>query len=184
MCLARRTGLARRKRCDMVPAMRAPSPLAACLVVTAASLLVACSKPNAGPSPSGSGTAAQASSAAAPAPAVGGACDVVTCANFMGAPDYAAGRLTTLASMPAPPPASTLCGGSISLRSNYYTTTLTPEQVIAYYEKELPGLGFTVKPRQPGIQPCSLTLSFRKEKLQLGNISAFVGGFSVLYAAK
>jgi len=109
---------------------------------------------------------------------------VVSCASFLGAPDYSAGRLTTLASMPAPPSAVTLCGGSISLRSNYYTTTLTPEQVIAYYEKELPGLGFTVKPRQPGMKPCSLMLSFHKEKLQLGNIAAFVGGFSVLYGGK
>jgi hypothetical protein len=154
-----------------------------CLVLAAVSLLSACSKSDSGEAPAGSG-APTVGSAASPAAASGGACDVVSCANFSGAPGYAAGKVEALPSIPPPPSGSSTCGGTASMRANYYTTTQSPEQIIAYYEKELPARGFTLKPRQPGVKACSLELSFHKEKLQIGNITAFAGGFGVLYAGK
>jgi hypothetical protein len=67
---------------------------------------------------------------------------------------------------------------------NYYTTAQSPEDVVTYYEKELPARGFTLKARQPGAKPCSLDLGFQKPGLQIGHITAFVGGFGVLYLGK
>ena len=86
--------------------------------------------------------------------------------------------------MPPPPPGSSTCGGTETFRANYYTTTQTPDQVVAYYEKELPAHGYTLKPRHPGSRACSLELSFHKAGLQIGNITAFVGGFGVMYMGK
>jgi hypothetical protein len=50
----------------------------------------------------------------------------------------------------------------------------------------LPAQGFTLKgPHGPGNKACSLTVSFHgKKALELGNVFAYVGGFSVSYFGK
>ena len=150
--------------------------------------LVACSKGDHAPA-----GAPSASSAPAPAPSpsagaaaqAAGACDVVTCANFMGAPGYVGGHAETLATFPPPPPGASLCGGSTTFgATNYYTTSQSPADVIAYYEKELPSRGFTLKPRKDGPRACSLMLSLHKKPMDIGNVMAFAGGFSVMYGGK
>jgi hypothetical protein len=144
--------------------------------------LVDCSKSGGGPAGSASASAAPVGSATTQA---SGACDVVSCANSSGAPSYAAGKASTIPGMPAPPAGASLCGGSTSFGpTNYYTTSQSPADVIAYYEKDLPSKGFTLKPHGNGPRACSLMLDFHKKPLELGNVVAFVGGFSVMYLGK
>jgi hypothetical protein len=144
--------------------------------------LANCSKSGGGPSGSASASAAPVGSAA---PQTSGACDVVSCANFSGAPSYTAGKAATIPEMPPPPPGASLCGESTSFGpTNYYTTSQSPADVIAYYEKELPPKGFTLKPHGNGPRACSLMLDFHKKPLEIGNVVAFVGGFSVMYLGK
>jgi len=146
--------------------------------------LLACSRSDAG----SSGSASPSASASTSGPAgqqASAACDVVSCANFSGAPSYQAGHAETLATFPPPPTGASLCGGSTAFgATNYYTTSQSPADVIAYYEKELPSHGFALKPHGNGPRACSLELSFHKKPLELGNVIAFVGGFSVMYGGK
>jgi hypothetical protein len=154
--------------------------MAVALLLLAAAL-AGCHKDTGGPSPSASASAAEGTASTAPASGAGGACDVVSCLNFS-APGLVAGRATDLPGVPPPPPGAVLCGGTASLHANYYTTTQKPEDVITYYEKLLPAQGFTLKgPHGPGNKACSLTVSFHKKRLELGNVFAYVGGFSVSY---
>jgi hypothetical protein len=151
-------------------------------------VLAACSKPESGSSltsPVASASAAVATPVASPvATASAGACDVVSCLNFNGAPGYVAGKEDALPSVPPPPSSSSICGGSTSMHVNYYTTAQSPDAVVTYYEKELAARGFTLKPRQPGTKPCALDLGFRRAGLQIGHVTAFVGGFGVMYLGK
>jgi hypothetical protein len=151
------------------------------LLVLLFGALAGCHKGGGGPAPTGSASAAAGTASAAPAGGAGGACDVVSCLNFS-APGLVAGQAVDLPGVPPPPPGAVLCGGTQTLRANYYTTTQKPEDVIAYYEKLLPGQGFTLKgPSGPGNKACSVTVSFHKKRLELGNVFAYVGGFSVSY---
>jgi hypothetical protein len=157
-------------------------------LIATAFVLSACSKPESGPSgssPAASVSAAVAAPVASPAAtASAGTCDVVSCLNFNGAPGYVAGKEDALPSVPPPPSGSSICGGSPSMHVNYYTTAQSPDAVVTYYEKELAVRGFSLKPRQPGTKPCALDLGFHKAGLQIGHITAFVGGFGVMYLGK
>jgi hypothetical protein len=151
------------------------------LLVLFVGALAGCHKGGGGPAPSGTASASASAAPAAPAGSAGGACDVVSCLNFS-APGLVTGQAVDLPGVPPPPPGAVLCGGTQTLRANYYTTTQKPEDVIAYYEKLLPAQGFTLKgPHGPGNKACSLTVSFHKKRLELGNVFAYVGGFSVSY---
>jgi hypothetical protein len=164
----------------MVHALLRPGSLA-----IACSILLACSKPDTGASPAARASAATtAPGSPAATSSSGGACDVVSCLNFSGAPGYVEGKADALPSVPPPPSGSSICGGSSKMRVNYYTTARTPDQIVAYYEKELVANGFTLKPREPGLKPCSLKLGFHKQGLEIGNITAFAGGFGVMYLGK
>ncbi len=144
-----------------------------------------CHKGTAAPSPDGSPSAALGTaSAASPGGNAAGACDVVSCLNFSGSPGYVAAQATDLSDVPPPPPGAVLCGGTKQFRANYYTTSQKPEDVIAHYEKLLPPQGFTLKPHAPGNKPCSVMVSFHKKSLEIGNVIAYVGGFSVSYFGK
>lgn len=114
----------------------------------------------------------------------GGACDVVTCANFATSLGYVAGHAVALPGMPAPPPGSTLCGGTAPFVTNYYVTTQSPEAILDYYQKELPAHGFVIKSRDSGAHACSLSMDFHKKPIEIGNITAFSGGFAVLYGGR
>lgn len=169
-------------------AMRRTTPFRMSLVATVF-VLAACSKRESGSSGAPPVASVSAATVATPvsSPAVAasaGACDVVSCLNFNGAPGYAAGKEDALPSVPPPPSGSSICGGSTSMHVNYYTTAQSPDAVVTYYEKELAARGFTLRPRQPGTKPCALDLGFRKAGLQIGHITAFVGGFGVMYLGK
>ncbi len=142
----------------------------------------ACHKADSTPSPVGSTSASlRTAPSAAPSGNAGGSSDVVSGANFSGSPGYVAGQATALTNVPPPPPGAVLCGATKQFRANYYTTTQRPEEVIAYYERLLPTQGVTLKPHGAGNKPCSLMVSFHKKPLEIGNIIAYVGGFSVSY---
>jgi hypothetical protein len=167
--------------------MPCTAPLRMRLIATVF-VLAACNKSESGapgPSPAASVSTAVATPVASPgATASAGACDVVSCLNFNGAPGYVAGKEDALPSVPPPPSGSSICGGSASMHVNYYTTAQSPDAVVTYYEKELAVRGFTLKPRQPGTKPCALDLGFHRAGLQIGHVTAFVGGFGVMYIGK